>query len=590
MSWIHIINISKKEKKDMKERMLKLSNKSLRTQAIIAAVLIAIAVAFAGKIIIGYIVGPVEFDSVREGVADDEYAELEEYDKLAGKYVTLELVYVLGEYCEKTTTTTSSSGYRSTRTSNMGYLCYDDNHGYCFGVWVSKKDIDKMEEQMDLTYDWLMGYTDVVPEPITIKGTLREMEGKELKYYKETAEEAEVLFENEAYDYYPEYTEFTIMYTIDTEQVNGQDTMRLAIALVFIIPLGIWLIVCVRKILTKGGIKKINKFLAANNISEAEVDSDFEAAKQFGSIYVGKNYTYNKEGSSWTMFKNDSIVWAYYYRVTGKNSVSRINAFTIDKKAIYLNESRNTCEEVLKYYFDNCPRMVVGYKSELEKMYKKDFQSFLALRYNNPEAQSQAAYSQSSSDTMQSEQPASSNIYKEPGNYSVKFTSVGSEKVITIKHVREINGIGLKEAKDLVESAGVIVSGVSYSSANEVKQLMESCGNSVDIFSSGVTAPVNSTAEVKTEAPQKAAESIEDTRKVCSEPGDYTVKLVSTDVFKQKETEELLVNILNMDAAKAHDAVLFAPSTIAENVSELASLEIGYQLSTVGAKTDSNRK
>jgi len=66
--------------------------------------------------------------------------------------------------------------------------------------------------------------------------------------------------------------------------------------------------------------------------------------------------------------------------------------------------------------------------------------------------------------------------------FSVMLTSFGSSKVPVIKAVREITGLGLKEAKDLVESAPAAVKeGVEQAEADELKAKLEEVGASVEI-------------------------------------------------------------------------------------------------------------
>jgi large subunit ribosomal protein L7/L12 len=57
------------------------------------------------------------------------------------------------------------------------------------------------------------------------------------------------------------------------------------------------------------------------------------------------------------------------------------------------------------------------------------------------------------------------------------LTSVGEKKVNVIKAVRAITGLGLKEAKDLVDSApSVIKEGAPTSEAEEAKKQLEEAG------------------------------------------------------------------------------------------------------------------
>ena len=62
------------------------------------------------------------------------------------------------------------------------------------------------------------------------------------------------------------------------------------------------------------------------------------------------------------------------------------------------------------------------------------------------------------------------------------MTSAGSAKVQVIKAVREATGLGLKEAKDLVDNApSAIKEGVSEDEANELKAKLEEVGAVVTV-------------------------------------------------------------------------------------------------------------
>ncbi len=70
----------------------------------------------------------------------------------------------------------------------------------------------------------------------------------------------------------------------------------------------------------------------------------------------------------------------------------------------------------------------------------------------------------------------------EQTEFDVVMTSFGSGKVAVIKAVRSITGLGLKEAKDMVESAPAAVKeGVSKDEAEEVKKQLEEAGASVEL-------------------------------------------------------------------------------------------------------------
>ncbi len=71
---------------------------------------------------------------------------------------------------------------------------------------------------------------------------------------------------------------------------------------------------------------------------------------------------------------------------------------------------------------------------------------------------------------------------EEQTEFDVILASFGSSKVPVIKAVREITGLGLKEAKDLVEGAPAPVKeGIEQGEADELKKKLEEVGATVEI-------------------------------------------------------------------------------------------------------------
>ena len=70
---------------------------------------------------------------------------------------------------------------------------------------------------------------------------------------------------------------------------------------------------------------------------------------------------------------------------------------------------------------------------------------------------------------------------EEKDEFDVVMTSFGGNKVSVIKAVRTITGLGLKEAKDLVEAGGKIKEGVSKDEAEELKKKFEEAGATVEV-------------------------------------------------------------------------------------------------------------
>lgn len=73
-------------------------------------------------------------------------------------------------------------------------------------------------------------------------------------------------------------------------------------------------------------------------------------------------------------------------------------------------------------------------------------------------------------------------VAEEKSEFNVVLTGFGDKKVGVIKAVREVTGLGLKEAKDLVEGApAAIKEGVSKQEAEDIKKKLEEAGGTVEV-------------------------------------------------------------------------------------------------------------
>jgi large subunit ribosomal protein L7/L12 len=71
---------------------------------------------------------------------------------------------------------------------------------------------------------------------------------------------------------------------------------------------------------------------------------------------------------------------------------------------------------------------------------------------------------------------------EEKTEFDVVLTSIGDKKINVIKVVREVTSLGLKDAKDLVESAPATVKeAVSKDEAEEIKKKFEEAGAQIDL-------------------------------------------------------------------------------------------------------------
>lgn len=343
----------------MKETLKKQATKSFGIRTTVVAVILIASLIFTKAGIIPLLFGGTSID----GTSD--------FDALEGKQVSFDANYIVAEYVRLTSTNTDT--HRTTLT-HVGYIVWDYDNDVMFGIYLPASESNKLDAMIDETWGWLDYEIEEVSSTLHVDGTLRKMEGQELKYFEETIDEL----------LYEDAQEMVRFYTIDTTQVNGLEKGWLAIisavdmwALIYFI----WSLV---NYLTQSYYRAIKKFLDENpTIPESRMEADFASAVLFQKkIWVGKEWTVYMKGMKAYLMENRKQVWAYYFRRTGRYSVSQIRFFDRDKKNINIDIPHSQYEEILKIYQDKQPQMVLGYDKDWEKMYKKNFDEFLNLRYN----------------------------------------------------------------------------------------------------------------------------------------------------------------------------------------------------------------
>ena len=68
-----------------------------------------------------------------------------------------------------------------------------------------------------------------------------------------------------------------------------------------------------------------------------------------------------------------------------------------------------------------------------------------------------------------------------PSTVTVSIAEAGAGKVGVIKVVKEITGLGLKEAKDIVDANGVVKENIPTAEADEIKAKLEEAGATVEV-------------------------------------------------------------------------------------------------------------
>ena len=77
--------------------------------------------------------------------------------------------------------------------------------------------------------------------------------------------------------------------------------------------------------------------------------------------------------------------------------------------------------------------------------------------------------------------PVAAAVEEGPSKVNVVLTAAGANKIAVIKIVRDLTGLGLKEAKDIADNGGAVKENISKEEAQEIKAKLEEAGASVEI-------------------------------------------------------------------------------------------------------------
>ncbi len=174
-------------------------------------------------------------------------------------------------------------------------------------------------------------------------------------------------------------------YELDTKNIGGVNALLFWVMMAGAVLLIVFAVLSAVGLFNDSYSRSIQQDLQRDSsVSMATIEEDFNQARLIGSdVWVGKRWTIYMQGNKAKILANKDLVWGYYFRRTGRNSVSEMRLFTREKNMFGISLSEGNTQEALKIYSAEQPHMVIGYSKDLEKMYNKDFNAFLGLQYNS---------------------------------------------------------------------------------------------------------------------------------------------------------------------------------------------------------------
>ena len=251
------------------------------------------------------------------------------------------------------------------------------------GICVPEEKAKQMDDICEATWEYLVGDAKSPSQTVTVKGNVRPMDGDELYYYKEwfrAMEYSDSERQEVAADYVLE----------DGKFADGISPVRVYLMAAGSLILIIWSIVLLLKALSGKYLKDIKKDFEQSGVPESQIASDYQSARVINKdIRIGRLFTYNAVSTSPRAYLNRNMAWIYMYRTkhytnglyTGSSYNVMIFAADGTNQIGDIAVKKKYSEQILEYYANNFPHMVVGYSDDLKRLYHNDHNAFLALRY-----------------------------------------------------------------------------------------------------------------------------------------------------------------------------------------------------------------
>lgn len=250
-------------------------------------------------------------------------------------------------------------------------------------VRVDESKIAQMDSICDDTWEVLLGNAKTLNKTVSVKGNVRAMDGDELYYYKDWFHAMEYSDD--------EMAQYALNYVLEDGAFAGSvSPIRVYLMSAGSLILILWAAGMLIKAMAGGYMKAVRKDFEQSGLSESQIVSDYQSANVINKdIRIGRLFTYNAIPTSPRAYLNKNIAWAYLYRTkhyrnglyTGSSYNVLIYEVNGTKQIGDIAAKEKISEQILQYYANNFPHMVVGYSDDLKRLYHNDHNAFLALRY-----------------------------------------------------------------------------------------------------------------------------------------------------------------------------------------------------------------
>lgn len=153
-----------------------------------------------------------------------------------------------------------------------------------------------------------------------------------------------------------------------------------ALSAIAIILIAFGLFACIRQ-LSNSVRKRVERYLAQHgDVTEAQLDSDFAAAREIGNVWIGKRWTFSHDLSC-ILLENAAVAWVFSEKEHVKNKVNYYLCLGLADGVV-----RRVCvpeeklQEIIEVY-KGFPHILAGNNPEYGYLFQNDRQTFLEMKY-----------------------------------------------------------------------------------------------------------------------------------------------------------------------------------------------------------------
>lgn len=293
------------------------------------------------------------------------------------KYIEVNVYHPIDMFEEDYVKNTDTN---TTRVTHYGYVIMNPNETYAdfnlCGIMVPDEYENVIYDIAEESYNFLAS-GELLPtyKPFVVKGIVIKMDSTQLRFYNESLSALGMETVSEAY-------------YVAHKKLPGN--IDITTSIIFTVIAGVFLfftLLMLFFVLTNRGLNSIKKYATKKTTKSVEqLDYEFQSARLFGkNIWVTKDNIFTSGVFSVKIVDLNDVVWAYYYKKTGKHPQSYVRMYNTKKRMLYVNAPEAIAYEILEYLDQITSHMVLGYSKELNTMFNRDFNGFLNLKYNAPQ-------------------------------------------------------------------------------------------------------------------------------------------------------------------------------------------------------------